>query len=342
MAATMARTFYPRKSILVTGDVCSIFFAVAVVGYSALLFVNDAPAYSFKSTRDAVALGYLGIALFGTMFLVSLLSIAEYWVLRCTCDDSYLTLYRLFRRIEVPLTSIDHIEWSKLSQPMAVVKYLGCSAKIKLSEYRDADQLALIRMLRRVVRDDQQSGWPMFCYKVALPLRDGPQWRTPRPDESLITRKRYDRLIAVLLPLIGIISLICWLTTKRVEALVATFVIPIVLISFWLLLRSSVPKGGRHSEDLLRISGGPPLLVTLAGCFVSLFWIKLMQVFDIPTRFIWPTFLAWISIPLLSLLYAIPRLERKRGLENEERLSLALRLWEEGEAVETPLHGAPE
>lgn len=337
----MVQTFYPRKSILVCGAVCSVIFAIAIAGYSTLLFVEDAHAHGFTSNQHAAFMAYFGISLIGTMLLLSLVTIAEYWVIRCTCDKSHLTLHRLFRRVEIPLTSINRIEWSELSRPKAVVKYLGKTAKIKLSEYRDADQLTLIRLLRSSVGDDQQSGWPMFCYKVALPLRDGPVPRRPRPDEVLINRKRYDRLFAALLPTIAVISLICWLATRRVEVLAAALAIPIALSGFWLLLRSSVPKQGRYSEDLLKVSGGRLLLFTFGGCFGSLALMRLLQILEIPPRITWPIFLTWISLPLMSMLWTFPQLERRRRIENEAGSRLAPKLWGEGEAAETPLHNAP-
>lgn len=97
----MDRTFRPRKSLLVEGVLCAFFFVVAVVGYSSLLFIED----------RAAALAWIGIALFGTMLILSIAMIVTYFRTNVRVTGETLRIRTLFRNIEIWSPEITKLEW---------------------------------------------------------------------------------------------------------------------------------------------------------------------------------------------------------------------------------------
>ena len=78
----------------------------------------------------------------------------------------------------------------------------------------------MIRWFPRSRTRYKQAEWPMFCHKIALPLRDrclfaatGEPARSLAAGEVIITRGRYDRVAMWLLPASFIVAGAVWWAT---------------------------------------------------------------------------------------------------------------------------------
>jgi hypothetical protein len=88
-----------------------------------------------------------------------------------------------------------------------------------------------------------QSGWPEFCRRVALPLRDAlaaPATRPPRNGEILVTRARVDWLFRRALGLAVVPSLCVAAVAENAKYALT----PLLLAIPWLVLRQRTPLEG--------------------------------------------------------------------------------------------------
>ena len=88
MLGQMNASFRLRKRILIEGAVCAAFFLIVIVLYASLFFVADAKQFGFKNAQAAAAMAWIGTAIFGTMLLLSLWTIAAYFVEKFSLDGT--------------------------------------------------------------------------------------------------------------------------------------------------------------------------------------------------------------------------------------------------------------
>ncbi len=113
----MAVTFRPRRSILVCGLLLAAFFLLITAGYATLLFIDNAKAVNqgFKDGPHAAALGYFGIAVFGSMFVMSFLMCVSYFVERITVDSTTIIIRSLTQNKRFDISSIQELVWNHRS-----------------------------------------------------------------------------------------------------------------------------------------------------------------------------------------------------------------------------------
>lgn len=140
-----------------------------------------------------------------------------------------------------------------------VVRALGRKITIRLDKYTPAERRALVRLVRGATPRAVQRAWEPFCQLIALPLCEATLDRPLRADESLVTRRRYDRLFPPLLALTAVASAVLSWQFRFAPPLI----MPVVLAGAWLLLRFTTPVQG------LRCRRASPFLL------IPLIWLPL-------------------------------------------------------------------
>jgi hypothetical protein len=139
----------------------------------------------------------------------------------------------------------------------------GRTTRLDLHGFGQENRLQIIRIVRNLASASSQEDWDMFCHKIALPLRDGklPMERIEDSVETvLVTRRRYDRLACLFIPLSVAVSVFLWWRF----ALPQFFVFPPSVVGAWLLLRFNVPKEGRSTPKVTSFAAGRAQLAGLS------------------------------------------------------------------------------
>lgn len=251
----MNAAFYLRKGILIQGLVCAAGFLVAVALYGSLLFLADAKLFGFWNQDAALALGWIGIALFGTMFVLSTWVIAAYFIETISFDGTAIAIRSVSQNKRFDLSELRQLVWNcRPRGGKLTFRTTTSKAVLHLYGFAPHDQLEIISIARKLVPESVQSGWDEFCHFVALPLREGRSSRQPGgaridpaslPESARVhvSRGRYDRFFLVLLVISVCVSGALWQILAMPEAIE----LPFVVLFFWGLLRFSTPKKGSWS-----------------------------------------------------------------------------------------------
>jgi hypothetical protein len=150
----------------------------------------------------------------------------------------------VIRKRQFDVTNVAQLIWNPTPHSGRIdLVAFGRKSRIDLQGYANADRLRMIRWFRRLIPLDKQQGWPLFCHKQALPLRRDLSTAAAeplRPDEILITRRRYDVAAAVALPAALFVASSVWL----VFAWPGLFLMLPVLAGAWLVVRFATPRDG--------------------------------------------------------------------------------------------------
>jgi hypothetical protein len=252
----MNSTFRLRKNFLYLGIIGALCFFVAAVGSAVPFFLNEPAKHGFKGPHSVAIVAGSGVAFFALLTALSIYMIIEYYVSNVSIVGTMIQIQSVFRIKQFDASSIDSLEWKhRIPGGKLVLRTRTSRAVLGLKGFTDVDRLAIIRHIRRLISENIQLGWEEFCHFVALPLREGRQPRhpgsppstdpmsLPETDRVFVTRQRYDRLFAVVLPLTVTVATVVWwrFAMPKVFAL-----LPIVVF-FWGLLRFNVPKQGKWS-----------------------------------------------------------------------------------------------
>jgi hypothetical protein len=265
----MNETFRLQKKIKYQGIACTGFFAAVLMGYSSFFFLEDPAKHGFKGEHAAVAIGGFGVAVFGAMLLMSMYLWTAYYVERFTINGTMLSIRSMLQNRQFDASELQALEWRSYPAGGAILfRVLGSKARLDLHGYSEDDRLRIIRVLRDLVPSHVQQGWPMFCQKVALPLRDGEAWtmrQEPTAQFCTITRQRYDRMLLVALPLS--LALTAWLGWRL--GLWQFAALPVVVVAAWLLLRFNTPVAGRTVTRLTSTAHGRGSIIGWGGVVIS-------------------------------------------------------------------------
>lgn len=170
----MNETFRLAKKVKYQGMACTACFLAAVLGYSTIFFLEEPAKHGFKGEDSVAFVGWMGIAVFGTMLLVSIYIWAAYYVERFTINGTTLSVRSMFQNRRFDACDIQSLRWRVYPKGGSIrFRILGCNARLDFDGYENHDRLQIIRALRELVPSEMQEGWPIFCHKVALPLGDG-------------------------------------------------------------------------------------------------------------------------------------------------------------------------
>ncbi len=243
-------TFRPNKLCLYMAIVFTFLFGAAVIICLCVPYFPETknPPTSEEAT---VFIMVMGVVVFGTMFLLSLFMWRSYYVERLTISGSRVSVLSMLASHEFDKTEIQQILWSEMYHGLIRVRLAGSTARIYTSNFGKENQLAIIRLFKAMVPLEKQEGWPRFCDRIAIPLRDGARLkRREQPPASpiTVTRSRYDRLFILTFPM----TLAAAIGFGYAFSSWQFALLPLSLVAFWLLLRISMPKEGMVDERVFR------------------------------------------------------------------------------------------
>ncbi len=338
----MNESFRLRNAIRVQGLLSTLFFAAAALGSAAIPLLPNPEQHGFAAPNAAERVAALGVAVFGMMTILGAFLLTSYYRERVSIAGSRAEIRTAFRCREFDVADIEALNWRPI--PLGGrLQFIVPGRKINLDlhGFGAADRLQMIRLFRRLIPAEKQLEWPMFCHKIALPLRERLLPQTPRTlaescpgDQFVLTRRRYDVCAAVLVPAALMVGVAVWRLTGAAGALA----LPLCMIFFWLFLRYSLRPQGERCERLTALPGWRTLLlgaVAIVGTKVLLVSLQLAGVEPDTACTAALVFLA----PIMPLfLYGMWRAEKQA-----KRLAAlsALTAPERWDAGESPAHGVP-
>lgn len=241
----MDATFRLGKKIKYQGMAFTACFLVALIASSSIFFLDDPAKQGFKGEHSVAVVGGMSVAVSGIMVLMSIYIWAAYYVERLTINGTMLSIRSMLQNRQFDVSELACLKW-RVYPIGGSIKFsvLGSTARLDLYGYDKEVRLQIIRALRELVPPRIQEGWPMFCHKVALPLKDGKPSTSrvdPTADYFTITRSRYDRMFKFGFP----ISVVLAIAVGMLSGLWQFAMLPVLVIAAWLLLRFNVPTEGR-------------------------------------------------------------------------------------------------
>ena len=225
----MNESFGLRRSIQVQGIAFTLLFLAATVGCAGLFLFDEPKKHGFEGEHSVAIVACSGIAVFGGMALISAYMLIAYHVERFSIAGTRISIRSVFQQRQFDQSEVDKLTWK--TNPIdgqLVFHVVNRNARLELHGFRREDRLRMVRLLRQLIPEAKQEGWPLFCLKIALPLRNRcePQSILENPcsrDEVFITRWRYDRLFLALLPLTIIGAVAAWWWTELDIAVLRNF-----------------------------------------------------------------------------------------------------------------------
>ena len=150
----------------------------------------------------------------------------------------------------IDLSELVDVQW-RVNPPSIVLRSTSAKIKVYLNNFEPEQGRFLIRLFHRSVPDSLQSGWSLFCYKVALPQHEHAAERPLGEDEVLIARRRWDWFfLPWLLLAIAVAPVLAWqLHDPR------SLLFPLAVAGLWLLMRMSTPAKGMRATRSSRSQG---------------------------------------------------------------------------------------
>ncbi len=325
-------TCRPRKAILYQGLFYAVLFLGATVGYASLFFLDNPARQGFKGGWNAATLGGAGIAVFGLMFVLSLYTILTYYVERFAVDGSTFFVRSVFQNRQFDRTEIQSVQW-KTSPNGGNLRFraFGRTARLDLHGFDREDRLQIIRIVREMVPVTNQKGWNKFCHHIALPLRDDTS-AMERVDDSietvLVTRRRYDRLVCLLLPLSIVVAVLLWWWT----ALPQFFVLPPSVVGFWLLLRFSIRKEGSRTQRLTSHPAGRAQLAAWIAIALTQLLMVVLLVAGAGKNLVCTIGLVFLLVGMIPMFIWLLRASKQQKAADQRGAETADAEWQRGEA----------
>ncbi|MDF1744017.1 MAG: hypothetical protein P1V19_09980, partial [Gimesia sp.] len=124
--------------------------------------------------------------------------------------------------------------------------------------------------------------WDLFCYKIAIPIRDynPEEIPIPGPGEILITRQRWNRIFLPLILVSTIVIIIAAWVLQTPRLLFA----PIIFIFLYLAFRYIIPKQGMVGRRISAENKETKQMLIFLGCWgvLGLIGIIILKIIDFP------------------------------------------------------------
>jgi hypothetical protein len=264
------------------------------------------------------------------MLLISVYLWAAYYVERFTISGTTLSIRSMLQNHQFDVSELESLIWRIRPVGGSIVfRVSGTKSRLDLYGYANDDRLRIIKALHDLVPISVQEGWPEFCHKVALPLRDRRSLleRGDLPPKYFkITRKRYDRMAAIAFPLSILVAVVPWIWLNVLEF----FALPILVIGMWLLVRFHVPPDGLAETRLTlssvsrfqRIAWGAILGTPLLMAGLRIWGVEESTAYLIGSIV--------MGSALLPLLYLQHKADQQQRIADEQAAPSAPGLWLQG------------
>lgn len=317
-----------HKGYLALGLISLLFF-VGMGTCSSYFIYHEVP----EDRRIYAVVFFLGF--WGFMACLSLWVLIACWRESLTMHDEQIVQKGILSTKEFKLNDFTEAHWRAIPVGGSIVlKAATGKMKIYFHNFEREQSLSLIRYFRGKLPQSIQHGWPLFCYKVALPLRkasaeDEPKAdREPNEDETRIPRQRWDWYFLPGVVAAAGIGVYLWRTLGTPQSLLA----PLPLVLLWSLLRWATPKRGMIAKNPSACPEERRGMTMILGAFVLMYPLMFLGKF-LERRH--PT-LSWIVVlPLAAMLpFAIREAYRKDRRQKERDLQAAPADAEEWERTE--------
>ncbi len=320
----MNATFRLRRYYRNVGLVCLGFYAgIAVFSSLATLFAFPGEsrlyAFLFFSSFWLIMAG------------ISVWVLLAYWRYSLAVRDRHLVEKGVIFNQEIQFSEITEVRWRSTPEGGAIVlKTARSQVKLRFHNFEQAQRLSLIRFFRNKLPHAIQQDWPLFCYKVALPIREAPRDREPSEDEARFTRRRLDWYFLPAVIVAAVMGFLFWWTLGLSRLLAA----PVFVAALWWTLRTMTPRQGivakrlARSEDRRTVAA---LLLGLVLLFPLLFLARLLEN-QYPAAGI--TAMLLLSLALFLLVFReTARNDRRRQEQALQAAPAATEEWDRQEAT---------
>ncbi len=271
---------------------------------------------------------------FFSLFWGAWASIAFWTLLACwrgslTIQGGTVIAQGVVKRKDFKLADLNTAKWTL--GKCGGIKIGDGSKKLWLSFefFRRNERLWLIRYFRYALPESIQEGWNLFCYKIAVDLRDAVPNRKPipGPDEIVVNHQRWDRtLITAVLSCATIAGIAYWMLGDP-RLLTA----PTVPTLMWGIFRLLIPTQGFVSQRI----GAPGLkqflLFGLCWVTIAIGGIFGLKSLDLPSPYHACLLIAWTPMTMAVLLWRASIEDRERQKRTLEAAKASVQQWEEGE-----------
>jgi hypothetical protein len=186
-----------------------------------------------------------GFCLFWTM--VGAWGLLAYWRDELTIRDGCVTSRGIIRRSRIDFLEATETRWrGSVDSGRLLLRSGSTKIAIAFGQYEPREPDWLVGYLRSAFPAEIQRDWNQFAYRSER-VKARRARTKPGPDEILIRRGRYDRLVVPLvLATTAVGGFVSWFTGNP-GPLVAG---PILPLAWWGVLRFSVPADGRIDSRL--------------------------------------------------------------------------------------------
>ena len=333
-AFDVSQTFRLRKSLRYLMPFMAVFFLAALIGMICVALFDE------TGKVKVVALVLMSLGVWGTMFILSIYGWIACYVERLTIDGTQISFRSMLQSHQFDVSELESVKWSILPRSGCIVfRCPDRKSRLYFSNYSREDRLKIIETLQDLVPESIQEGWPEFCYKVALPLRDGRSFRPQVPPTQAITvtRNRYDRMASVCIPASIAVAVVCWVWFDLWQL----WALPPMVVGSWLLLRFVVPPSGLEEKRLAATVGGSIQLIWFGFLACGLLLAIILEPLGLAGSTIGLVIVwAFCGVFGLSCLIVLPHAIKKERIANEQAAVLAPEEWRRGldreDAVEPP------
>jgi hypothetical protein len=329
----MTETFRLRKSVKYQGIAFAAIFLAVLIAYSSIFFLKEPARHGFKGEHSVAIVGGMGLAVFGTMFLLSVYPWAAYYMEQFTIDGTTLSIRSMLQNRQFDVSELQSVKWRAYPAGGSIL-FHAWSFKVRLDLYGYAkpDRLRIIRALHELLPPHLQEGWSLFCHKVALPLRDGKPYivrAEPSAQFCTITRRRYDRMLVVGFPLSLAVAAVLWVGLDQRQFLV----LPLLIIAAWLLLRFSVPPGGGSEVRVGSTSQGRALFIGYGTVVSALLLMIGLTLFGVKKPIACGIGCAVLAAGVPPMMHWLLKADKQRRTADEQAAASAPALWQECEGA---------
>lgn len=313
------RVFRPPRDYRDGGLLSLIFFTLLFLTFTVLMRLAALP-----EIRNWITLFF--IMLWSVPAILSCWMLLKYRKVSLTIESGTITVQSIFSSKVIDLAEVQKVCWRLFPTGLRVHTNHFETVSLTVSHFSREDQIWLIRYFRQVFPEAIQENWPLYCLHAANRLR--PEKHTvvppPGPDEIMITRQRYDR---ILIPLI-LVSTVAGIVAVFTHHNFALFILPVLCLMFWFMFKTVTPREGRIQKRLIADKENRGVFV-LMGCWgVLLLSFLFIQRLEMQTS----SKNTWMLVSTVALLPAvipvIMRAEKKRKQLDLIKAEQAAREWE--------------
>ena len=327
-------TFRLRKMVKYQGMAYSTLFLAALIGCISIFFLEEPAKHGFKDAQSVARVGGLGVVVSSTMLILSIYTWLSYYVERFRFDGTLLSIRSMLQNRQFDVSEIECVRWKVYPIGGRIrFRVYGSRACLDLHGYSRSDRLRIIRALRNLVPVNKQQDWPMFCHKVAVPLRDGVPAvvrSDPSAEWCTINRRRYDRMLVICLPLSVALAVFVWWAFNLWQFLA----LPFLAVIAWVLLRYDVPQEGRAKKRLTSTSQGRAQLIGCVAVVSSQLLMVGLSLMGFGKLIACGTACVVLTLTCPPIMYLSLKSERHRKALDNQASQLAPTIWQEGEMKE--------